>query len=260
MVRASLKPGLLIVLAMSAASCLGVDLLAPAARITGANGSMQLEDGDSLLLEINFNVDPGTDAAARPLRVPDRTLRIEQHSLQPVDASFGILNYRAIMTLPAAVRDRLAVRFTMPAIPDANAAQFDVEIPILARTGSDRITLTPDEDLVLRSRRPDSLASGSRSSWILELAQTCNSGGGFVQFRASGEPPESFTIPASLLESVAPTTFQACLMFLWSATLSDGGYPVSLSSFTTLVWKIDITLSQPSGSVQLSELEEPQPQ
>lgn len=237
MVRASLKRALLSVLLVATVSCLNVELLAPTTRRTLARGGVQLADADTLQLEIDFMIDPGTDAATRALRTPNRMLRVEGQSLQPVDSSSGVLTYRSVITLPGAVRDRQAVTFTFPDIPDANAAQFDVNVPILSRIGPHRIALAPNTDLVLQSRPPAALPPGASPGWLLELGITCGSGI-FARITGTGVPPASITIPAALLAAVAPATFETCLLLSWVGTFNEGSYPVNLQSLTQVVWEV----------------------
>lgn len=233
-------------LALAVLSCVDFELVGPEPNVPpdlSVAISARHEDGSQ------YNVDSwlfrGSDAQGEANTFSDRSLTVENAIVEPdAGSTSDTWRYSVSIVRPVAPTARDSVTVRGPALAESSNPMARIVIPIAAREEPGEIALSEGQDLRLHVSPVigDSLSLiGGTDAWILQVRQSCDSGGrSVIDIQSNESYPPEIRVPWEWIRSAAQTPVAVCFTSISSYRGVGTPYPISVTVLVRVIWRIRI--------------------
>ena len=229
-------------LALAICAC-GIDFLGPESPAL-LTATVALVDSASTTVRVRGVLDPGLLESGDPREVADDTVRLLTLTIAPalVD-ELGRRSYDRVQALDLSALNSPDILLTPPQVANTAGNPSSLSTVLVWRDGPHALQVPRGTDVILSLANVQRIdTTDARVFWSLDITEpaTDTDRQFFFQLSASGRPPGSIIIPASIVEEAGRSTFDMRLQLSFgvgSAT-DTRDYVAHLSTFATIYWTV----------------------
>ena len=229
-------------LALAVSACT-IDFLGPESP-TLFSATVALVDSTSTAVRVRGVLDPGLIESGDPRYVADDTLRLLNLAIAPtlVD-DLGRRSYDRIQSLDLSALSSPDIVLTPPRVANTAGSPNALSTVLVWRDGPHALQVPRGTDLIFRLANVQGIdTTDAFVGWSLDIAEPASDTDRQFIFRlsASGRPPGSITVPASIVEQAGRSTFDVTLRlsFTVGSESDTRDYVARLSTSAMIYWTV----------------------
>lgn len=229
-------------LALAISAC-GIDFLGPESPAL-LTATVALVDSASTTVRVRGVLDPGLLESGDPREVADDTLRLLTLTIAPALADeLGRRSYDRTQRIDLSALNSPDILLTPPEVANTAGSPSALATVLVWREGPYALRIPRGTDVILSLANVQRINTTDASVfWVLDIAEPATDKDSAFRFQlsASGRPPGSIIIPASIVEENGRSTFgvRLQLSFGVGSATDARDYVAHLSTSATIYWAV----------------------